>query len=118
MSDDAGCLMSDDAVEAKRLRRRLERRWKRDHQKSDRFAYRLACCHANKLINCSHHDYFRNQIGNAADCKDIWRATKHLLHSDRSSLVKTVVENVKLCTTFSNFLWTKFLNLKLLFLVG
>ena len=105
--------LSDDAVKAKRLRRRLERRWKRDHRESDRIAYRLACRQSNKLINDSRQDYFRNQIANAADCKDRWRATKHLLHSDKSPLVRTDDENVKLCTAFSNFFVDKIAKLKL-----
>jgi len=45
--------VSTDATEAKRLRRRLERGWKRDHYEYDRVAYRQACPCANKLINIS-----------------------------------------------------------------
>ena len=68
------------------IRRRLERRWKQGQRESDHVEYRLACHRTNKLINRSHHEYFRHQIESATDCRDRWRATKHLLHSDKSTL--------------------------------
>ena len=104
--------LSDDAVEAKRLRRRLEKRWKRDLRESDRVAYRLACRRANKLINSSRQDYFSCQIANAANCKDRWRVVKHLLHSSKSNFVRTDAENAKLCTAFCDYFVDKISRLK------
>ena len=94
--------LSCTAVEAKRLHRQLERRWKRYDWQFNRVAYSIACLCANKLINCSHHKYFLNQIANATACKDKPRSTKHILYSDSSSLVRTVVESIKLSTEFYN----------------
>ena len=45
--------LSDEAVKAKRLRRRLERRWLESGLEADRTVYRKACRCANKLINDS-----------------------------------------------------------------
>ena len=55
--------LSDEAVEAKRERRRLEKRWSSSKSDSDRIAYRRACRRANKLINESRKDYFRIAAG-------------------------------------------------------
>jgi len=43
--------LSPEAVNAKKHRRRLERRWKSTGAECDRIDYRKACRHANKLIN-------------------------------------------------------------------
>ena len=45
--------LSPEAVDAKKRRRRLERRWKASNAEPDRIAYRAACSSANKLINSS-----------------------------------------------------------------
>ena len=57
--------LSDEAVEAKRHRRKLERQWKSSKSEADRYAYRRACRRANKLINASRRDYFRYQLSSA-----------------------------------------------------
>jgi len=44
--------LSDEAVAAKRLRRRLERSWRNTGLEADRVKYRLACRDANRSINC------------------------------------------------------------------
>ena len=45
--------LSPEAVDAKKQRRRLERRWKASNAEPDRLAYRAACSSANKLITSS-----------------------------------------------------------------
>ena len=47
------CWLSAAAMEAKRVRRRLERRWIHTQREEDRVAYRKSCCTANKLITDS-----------------------------------------------------------------
>ena len=42
-----------EAVDAKKQRRKLERRWKASNAEPDRLAYRAACSSANKLITSS-----------------------------------------------------------------
>ena len=44
------CWLTDDAIKAKRTRRKLERRWLHSKKESDRQAYRNSCRVANKLI--------------------------------------------------------------------
>ena len=45
--------LSPEAVDAKKQRRRLERRWKASNTEPDRLAYRAVCSSANKLITTS-----------------------------------------------------------------
>ena len=68
--------LSKEAVEAKRHRRRLERRWNETKSDTDRLAYRRACRHVNKLINSSRQDYLRSQLSSATDSKQRWQIAK------------------------------------------
>jgi len=54
--------LSDEVIGAKRLRRRLERRWRFSGSEADRINYRRACRDANRLINVSRKDHFRSRI--------------------------------------------------------
>ena len=49
-SDAGHFLLSDEALEAKRMRRRLEAKWDESGAEADRVAYRRACRDANALI--------------------------------------------------------------------
>ena len=98
--------LSKEAVEAKRHRRRLERRWNETKSDTDRLAYRRACRHANKLIYLSRQDY--SQLFSATDSKQRWQIAKTLLHS-----FKTVHELKQLCKKFSAFFIDKICSLKL-----
>ena len=61
----------EDAIAAKRHRRRLERKWRDTKSDSDRLAYRRVCRHANKLSNTSRQEYFRAQLSTTNDVKGI-----------------------------------------------
>ena len=104
--------LSQEAVDAKRCRRRLERRWRSSHLDSDRVAYRRGCRQANKLINDSRRSFFRDQLSATTDIKDRWRVAKQLLHSGKTVQVRTPDENVKLCNRFSEFFVDKIQSLK------
>jgi len=104
--------LSTEAVDAKRLRRRLERRWKETQSEADRIVYRGACRRANKLINASRQDYCRDQLLAASTAKDRWRVSKELLHSIDTVHHHTPDELDRLCCLFSNFFVDKICNLK------
>ena len=59
--------LSTDAVQAKRERRRLEKRWLSFSCERDRVAYRLACHKATKVINESRRAHFNQRL---SDCTD------------------------------------------------
>ena len=104
--------LSDDAIKAKRLRRRLERRWLETHAEADRVAYRRACHLANTAINTSHQNYFSEQLNNATTAKDCWRVAKELLHSSSTTHNRSSDELNNLCNLFSNFFVDKISVLK------
>ena len=105
--------LSDEAVEAKRHRRKLEeRQWRASKSEADRYAYRRACRRANKLINASRRDYFRSQLTSATDCKERWKITKEVLHSTRTVHERSTDELKQLCLKFSVYFVDKICSLK------
>jgi len=66
-SDKPVVVSSDSAKEAKRVRRRLERRWKAKGNKNDYVAYRRACRAANKEIINARCNFYKKQIAEAAE---------------------------------------------------
>ena len=58
--------LSDDAVHAKRVRRRLERRWKKTRCDEDRAVYRGACHAANSAIKRSRESFHQQRLQAAA----------------------------------------------------
>ena len=74
--------LSPEAVEAKKRRRRLERRWKASSAEPDRLAYRAACSTANKLITKSRAASNLESINEASSHpKRLWSTIKSLLHT-------------------------------------
>jgi hypothetical protein len=99
-------------ADAKRTRRRLERRWRSHQQVSDRVAYRRACCSARKLIQVSRRDYFQQKLSSPSDAKQRWSVAKHLLHSADAAPYLDDSESRRLCCDFSNFFVDKVMSLK------
>jgi len=104
--------LSQDAINVKRERRRLERQWRCTQLDSDRIAYHQVCRHANKLINGSRHNFYHCQLTTISDPRDRWKLTKNLLHSTDPPLNKTELENTKLCSSFSDHFSDKITKLK------
>ena len=74
--------LSPEAVDAKKRRRRLERRWKASNAEPDRLAYRAACSSANKLITTSFAASNLERINEASKIpKRLWTTIKSILHS-------------------------------------
>ena len=78
--------LSPEAVEAKRTRRRLERRWRKTSLEIDRIAYRTACRHANKLILQSRSATSLSLLADVAgNSRKTWASVKNLLHTQSQS---------------------------------
>jgi len=74
--------LSDEAVEAKRHRRRAERRYRRTGLPSDKRAFKAACNAARTSIMTSRADHIRTQLQQAfGDIRATWRTAQSLLHS-------------------------------------
>ena len=101
--------LSDEAVEAKRPRRKLERQWKVSGSENIRKAYRIACKSANKLIVSSHRAAMSHEIANAGrDSKKLWKAVNNILHKRRSE----TVTNSDICDKFAKFALDKLARLR------
>ena len=105
--------LSTEAVEAKRARRRFERRWRSTAAESDRLEYRRACRKANYLINKSRTDHYRQRIEEAgSDHKRRWGIINELLHSKDRDNTRTDDENRNLCSTFAHYFVDKIVKLR------
>ena len=99
--------LSDDVVAAKRLRRKLERRWRLTQLDTDRIAYRKACRSANTLITKSRQSYYQQRLQEGTGNQGLkWRVVRELLHSDERKLYSSA-EASKLRSNFSLFMVNK-----------
>ena len=105
--------MSDEAIAAKRLRRRLERRWKSTRAEIDRVAYREACRKANSLINATRNQHrYQHIMELNGDSRRTWSAIKVLLHGESAQNYGKPAENATFCNTLSTFFVNKVRNIK------
>ena len=96
--------LSDRAVEAKRVRRHLEWRWKSKGNRNDYVAYRQACRVANKEITKARRDFYSSSIAEAAeDPRRRWLAIRDILHITKTKTHRSADESQKLCNTFVVF---------------
>jgi len=96
--------LSDEAIGAKRLCRRLERRWRFIGSEADRVNYRRACRDANRLINSSRKHHFRSRIeATGGDWKQCWRVVDELLHSRDTDKSRTDNETCDLSKSFAEY---------------
>jgi len=95
--------LSDKARQAKQLRRRLERRYRRTGLQSDKQAYQSACSAARKSISGSRSDHIKAQLDEASgDIRATWRTAQKLLHS-RQKVVYDDDQCAQLVSTFCQF---------------
>src|SRR5208282_749468 len=90
--------LSPEAVNAKRLRRRLERCWKSTGEEKDRLTNRVACRDANYLINTSRNRHRYERIAQVkGDSHRVWSAVKDLLNGEHSQVRPTQNDNDTFC---------------------
>jgi len=95
--------LSDEARQAKQLRRRLERRYRRTRLESDRRAYRSACAAARDSIERSRADHIRERLAAVSgDVRSTWRTAQGVLHSARES-AHDDADCAKLVSTFCRY---------------
>ena len=105
--------LSQEAVVAKRIRRRLERRWKATGDEAVRKEYRQACRHANKQINVSREKHYAEVIDQTTSgSRQRWAAVKDLLHSTEPAEALATNECLKRCKLFSDFFVDKIEKIK------
>lgn len=96
--------LSSDAVEAKRNRRRLERKWKSSRSDVDFIEYRKACRTTNKSIITSRKDFYRQRINEAGENpRTRWSAFRDVLHLANSTEAHSKRECKRLCNNFASY---------------
>jgi len=105
--------LSDDAVKAKRYRRKCERRFRRSKNDADRKAYRKATRVANRMIIASAQTGNQTRLNEAAgDQKSIWRISNEILHRKPRSCSIDPDRQANLCISFKTFFINKLLTIR------
>ena len=105
--------LSPEAIDAKKLRRRLERRWKASNAEPDRLAYRAACSSANKLITSSFAAANLERINEASkNPKRLWTTIKFILHSSPPNEQLSPPISQSLAYSLASFFHQKIVSLK------
>ena len=105
--------LSPEAVDAKKRRRRLERRWKASNSEPDRLAYRAACSSANKLITTSFAASNLERINEASkNPKRLWTTIKSILHSSPPNEQLSPPISQSLANSLASFFYQKIVSLK------
>jgi len=101
------------AKDAKRERRRLERRWRSTHCADDYTAYRKSCRKANEAIVESRGQFYSDKIEAAAnDSRRRWSAIRDVLHQTTDRELRSEQESAQLCNGFSTFFVDKIRKIK------
>ena len=107
--------LSADAMEAKRNRRRLERKWKSSRSNADFIEYRKACRTANKSIISSRTDFYRQRIHEAGNNpRTRWSAFRDVLHLASTTESRSKRDCIRLCNKFATYFTEKIHKLKIL----
>ena len=100
--------LSEPAREAKRRRRRLERKWKRTKLETDRTEYRTACREAGTLINESRRKFISDEINNCSNWKQRWSKINNILYPKNKSKLQCDINS----TTFIQFFHNKIVQVR------
>src|SRR5258706_354219 len=94
--------LSTGAVDAKRNRRRLERKWKSSRSVHDYVSYRRACRSANKSIVDSRKQFYKERISAAcANPRGRWTPIRDVLHLTNTSDIQSTSKCQALCEKFA-----------------
>ena len=105
--------MSQEAVDGKHQRRRLEWEWQTSKRTESYIAYRKACCHANKAIIDSRSKYYQDWLVTTnADPHRRWTVICGVLHRAKPLKVMSPTKSLRLCVGFAEFLSEKINSIK------
>ena len=106
--------LSPEAIEAKRLRRRCEKKFRKTKSNLDRLAYRRAVRVVNQLIIASAQESNQKRLNDAAgDQKLLWKISNSILHRrGEPDDCCDPIQQSNLCTSFKNFFINKILKIR------
>ena len=105
--------LSSEAVEAKLIRRRCEKQFKKTRRNRDRLLYRRAVRAANQLIIASAQENNQSRLSEAiGDQKLMWKTSNSILHrKSEPDGCCDPAQQINLCTSFTNFFIDKLLRI-------
>ena len=90
--------------EAKHVKRRLERKWRKSKLTIDHDIYRQQCARVNKMLKQTRIDYYSEKISSCQqDKKSLHKISKYLLEGPSEVLLPVGRTNIELAQDFSDF---------------
>ena len=90
--------------DAKHLRRKLERTWRKSKLTIDHQIYRSQCANVNKMLKQAKIDYYSDKVSSCGnDQKSLHKITKHLLQGSTEASLPSGKPSNELAQGFSDF---------------
>ena len=103
---------NENITEAKKKRKRLERRWRKTRLQIDRDLFKAQRDLANSLINKAKSSYYKDKIVNCTNSKELFDIVESLLHQKGKPKLPTHLSNQDLANTFNTYFITKIDNIR------
>jgi hypothetical protein len=98
---------TDEISEAKKLRKRLERRWRKTKLVIDRDLFKDQRLTVSRLISDAKSAYYRDQILNCNNQKELFNVIDSLLHQKGKPRLPTLHSNKELAERFNQYFTSK-----------
>ena len=103
---------NDDTKQAKRIRRKCERRWQKSGLLVDKTKYIKEKCNANNVNRRAKQQYFSSKFVNASCPKEFFRLCDELLGKEATSELPTSLDKANLPDQFGQFFKSKIDNIR------
>ena len=103
---------NSDIAEAKRARRKAEKKWCKSKLTVDHQIYVEAREHVNLMIDQAKANHYRSKIDNAGDQKTLFKVVDSLLHNKTTTTLPSRESDLELANKFNDFFATKITNLR------
>ncbi len=98
---------NDDITEAKKLRKQLERRWRRTQTNNDRTAFKIQRNIVTDMIKEARKKYYKIRIAESSDPKKFFCIIEELLHKKGQPKVPSHTSPAQLSENFIDYFSTK-----------
>ena len=114
ISDECRCgELNDEIAEAKKKRKRLERRWRKTRIQIDRDLFKAQRLLVNSLITKAKSSYYKDKIINCTNnSKELFNIVESLLHQKGKPKLPTHLSNQDLANTFNTYFISKIDNIR------
>ncbi len=103
---------NDEIAEAKRKRKRLERKWRKTKLQIDRDLYKTQRLLVNSLISEAKSKYYQDQITTCANSKDLFNIVDSLLHQKGKPKLPSSQTHQELADNFNDFFVSKIVKIR------